>query len=199
MSVLLLGLFLPLGWADEAADSEPAELTIVTTPLTAEQAAEGAKAFEAVYRVLQHPRCLNCHPSGDAPLQGEDAVPHAMNITRSSEAAGLSCATCHQLQNSEAYGIAGGPPGAPNWHLPSPEMPLIFEGRTMADLCAQLKDPKQHGQMTLSALYTHIAFDPLVLWGWAPGGARTVPPLSHADFTAQFKLWLELGAPCPAD
>lgn len=60
--------------------------------------AEGLLAFETVYRVLQHPRCLNCHPSGDAPLQYDSSVPHAMNITRASVEAGLDCATCHQNQ-----------------------------------------------------------------------------------------------------
>ena len=37
----------------------------------------GARAacLEA-YKVLMHPRCVNCHPAGDAPLQGEDSRPH---------------------------------------------------------------------------------------------------------------------------
>jgi len=29
---------------------------------------QGLVAFETVRTVLQHPRCQNCHPSGDAPL-----------------------------------------------------------------------------------------------------------------------------------
>ena len=187
---------LNVSFADET--SLPVEpLTILLGEPTAEQQAQGEADFEAVYKVLQHPRCLNCHPSGDAPLQGDQSLPHAMNITRKSTEAGLECAACHQTQNSDAFGIEGGPPGAPNWHLPSTDMPLVFEGRSVSELCIQLKDPSQNGQMSLSELYTHIAHDPLVLWGWSPGGQRTVPPLTHSAFAAHFKGWVELGAPCP--
>ena len=165
--------------------------------ISVEQVQQGISAFQDVYEVLRHPRCLNCHPSGDAPLQTDDSTPHAMNITRASTDAGLECATCHQIQNSEAYGVKGGPPGAPNWHLPEKEMPLIFEDRTVAELCTQLKDPAQNGHKTIDQLYLHVAHDPLVLWGWEPGGDRTEPPLSHEKFARQFKTWVDAGAPCP--
>ncbi|RZM02756.1 MAG: hypothetical protein EOO88_56950, partial [Pedobacter sp.] len=36
------------------------------------------KAFEKVYMVLKSPRCMNCHPAGDIPLQGEDSHLHSM-------------------------------------------------------------------------------------------------------------------------
>ncbi|HTD41348.1 MAG TPA: hypothetical protein VK671_12055, partial [Mucilaginibacter sp.] len=29
------------------------------------------KAFMSVYKVLMSPRCMNCHPAGDVPLQGD--------------------------------------------------------------------------------------------------------------------------------
>src|SRR5262245_6431086 len=78
-----------------------------------ESAEAGKRAFAEVASVLQSPRCMNCHPIGDAPLQSDKSRPHAMNITRASEAAGMPCSTCHQDRNSEAVGVAGGPPGAP--------------------------------------------------------------------------------------
>ena len=162
-----------------------------------EQVQQGISAFQDVYEVLQHPRCLNCHPNGDAPLQTDASIPHAMNVTRASVDAGLQCAACHQVQNSETYGVEGGPPGAPNWHLPEKEMPLIFEGRTVAELCRQLKDPSQNGHKTLDQLYLHVAYDPLVLWGWEPGGDRTKPSLPHEKFSLQFKTWVDAGGPCP--
>src|SRR6476660_2616760 len=34
------------------------------------------KAFMKVYKVLMSPRCMNCHPAGDAPLQGDDNHVH---------------------------------------------------------------------------------------------------------------------------
>jgi hypothetical protein len=35
---------------------------------------ESVKAFMDVYKVLTSPRCMNCHPAGDVPLQGDDIV-----------------------------------------------------------------------------------------------------------------------------
>ena len=193
IAVLCLGgllLSTPFVLAEEEVKSLPKEIT-------PEEKAKGTIAFMDIYRVLQHPRCLNCHPSGSAPLQNDNRKPHAMNISRASVEAGLECAACHQAENSEAYGVVGGPPGAPNWHLPSKDVPLIFQGRSPSQLCEQLKNPKENGDKTLEELFEHIAYDPLVLWGWAPGGNRTVPPLSHPEFTKQFKIWVELNGPCP--
>jgi len=34
------------------------------------------KAFAQVYTVLTSARCMNCHPSGDIPLQGDDSHLH---------------------------------------------------------------------------------------------------------------------------
>jgi len=39
-------------------------------------------AFMQVYRVLTSPRCQNCHPAGDAPLQGDDSHVHTQNVKR---------------------------------------------------------------------------------------------------------------------
>jgi hypothetical protein len=157
----------------------------------------GKQAFVAVARVLQSPRCVNCHPAGDAPLQGDRARKHAMNITRASVEAGVACNTCHQEKNSEAIGIPGGPPGAPKWDLPPRETPMVFQNRSLRALCEQLKDPEQNGHKQMAALIEHVEHDPLVLWGWQPGGKRTVPPLDHARFVAAFKTWAAAGAVCP--
>ena len=157
----------------------------------------GKKAFLDVARVLQSPRCMNCHPVGDAPLQSDASRPHAMNVSRISTEAGLQCATCHRDRNSEALGIAAGPPGAPKWGLPPKDMPMVFEKMTPTALCEQLKDPARNGHKDFAALFEHVDKDPLVLWGWAPGGKRTLPPLSHPEFVAAFKTWVASGGACP--
>ncbi len=167
------------------------------TPATPEQTAAGKAAFLEVYRVLLSPRCVNCHPAGDGPLQTDASQPHIMEVSRLSERNGLRCSTCHQHHNSEALGVPGGPPGALHWQLPSAGMPLIFQGRTPARLCDQLQQPGQNGGRTLADLLAHVKSDPLVLWGWKPGGGRTTPPLSHADFVGAFTTWVEAGGPCP--
>jgi hypothetical protein len=157
--------------------------------------AAGKQAFVQVARVLQSPRCRNCHPIGDAPLQGEHDTRHAQNISRRSIAVGLSCGACHQSRNSEAIGIAGGPPGAPHWALAPAEQ--VFQGRTVTELCEQLKDPTRNGKKTLAQLLEHVSHDPLVLWGWNPGGQRPTPPLSHDTFVAAFSTWVAAGGACP--
>ena len=155
------------------------------------------RAFADVARVLQSPRCRNCHPSGNAPLQTDAGKPHAMNISRASAAAGVPCASCHQERNSEAIHIAGGPPGAPHWGLPPAETPMVFEGKTVTALCEQLKDPERNGHRSLAMLLDHVSHDPLVLWGWSPGGTRTTPPLPHDKFIAAFSAWIAGDAACP--
>src|SRR6185436_15271942 len=70
--------------------------------------AAGLAAFETVRAVFQHPRCQNCHPAGDAPLQGDEGRPHNQNVQRGPKGegmVGLECATCHGAANPPAaYG-----------------------------------------------------------------------------------------------
>jgi len=167
------------------------------TPARAEdtdRVAEGKTAFATVHKTFLHPRCRNCHPSGDAPLQSEAGLPHAQNITRRSEQNGLRCSACHRARNGAR---PGEPPGAPSWHLPPAETPMIFEGRSPKQLCEQLKDPKQTGGRTLAALVKHVEHDQLVGWGWDPGPGRTPVPWPHAQVVAAMKIWVAAGAPCP--
>lgn len=157
----------------------------------------GRDAFATVYRVLQHPRCLNCHPAGRAPLQGEDGHPHGQNVQGGEDGKGLfamRCANCHRDENTPGIGM---PPGAPNWHLPAQRMPLVFQGRTPADLARQLGDPAQNGGKSPAEILRHVAEDPLVLWGWAPGDGRAGVPVPHAQFVAAVKTWIDGGCPVP--
>ena len=162
-----------------------------------EKVAAAKRAFLDVYRVLESPRCMNCHPSGDHPLQGDDHHAHAQNISRKTIAAGVPCSTCHQEHNSEAVGVAGGPPGAPHWNLPPADMPMVFQGKTASELCAQLEDPAQNHARSLAQLLEHATSDPIVLWGWQPGGTRTLPPLTHDAFVAAFTTWVAGDGACP--
>src|SRR5688572_28461352 len=44
--------------------------------------AASVAAFLKVYEVLMSPRCMNCHPAGDIPLQGDDSHLHTMSPIR---------------------------------------------------------------------------------------------------------------------
>ncbi|MFI5162964.1 MAG: hypothetical protein ACHQHN_16905 [Sphingobacteriales bacterium] len=159
--------------------------------------AGSAKAFMSVYKVLMSPRCMNCHPSGDAPLQGDDNHIHAMNIKRGVDGKGVysvRCSNCHQLENTAGLHM---PPGNPKWGLPPANMRMVFQGRTPRQLALQLLDPKKNGGRTKAQLIDHMANDGLVGWGWHPGDGRTLPPMSRPAFVAQVKLWIAKGAYAP--
>jgi cytochrome c5 len=155
------------------------------------------EAFIQVYKVFTSPRCQNCHPAGDAPLQGDDSHVHMQNVKRGKDGHGvygMRCDTCHQATNLPGAHM---PPGNPKWSLPSPEHKMVFVGRSPAELCRQLKDPKQTGGRALQQLLEHVSSDDLVGWGWDPGTGRTLPPLSRTETTAQMKIWIDGGAACP--
>jgi hypothetical protein len=153
-------------------------------------------AFRDIARVLQSPRCMNCHPAGDAPLQTDRSTPHKQDIRRRFEELGGSCGTCHQKSNPSGL---HDPPGAPHWTMPPESTPMVFQGKSVAQLCRDVKDPEKNGHRTLEQLLTHVREDAVVRWGWNPGGARTLPPLSHDAFVRRVTDWIQQGAPCPAE
>jgi hypothetical protein len=167
-------------------------------PARTVSAEESAAAFLEAYKVFMHPRCMNCHPKGDAPLQGDDSHPHLQLVKRGPDGKGkyaMKCGTCHQDHNLPGENM---PPGNPNWHLLTPEMPMVFEGKTPRELALQMVDPKQNGGKSLEQLFHHVAEDSLVLWGWDPGEGRTKPPLTHEEFTKVMRTWIDGGAVAPA-
>ena len=95
---------------------------------------ESVEAFKKVYKVLMSPRCMNCHPSGDVPLQGDDSHLHGMQPKRGKDGKGIyamKCSNCHQPTNTPGIHT---PPGNPNWHLPPAGMKMVFQGRTASQL-----------------------------------------------------------------
>lgn len=160
--------------------------------------ADAAAAFEAIVPVLHHPRCMNCHSAGDFPRQGDDNHRHTMQIRRGPAGHGVNairCSTCHQDHNLPGLHM---PPGAPDWHLPSPAMPMIWEGLTVHQLCELFKDPQRNGHRTPAQIVEHM-HTPLVLWGWAPGDGRAPVPISQHEFLEKIQEWAAKGAACPAD
>jgi hypothetical protein len=157
---------------------------------------ESVKAFMEVYKVLMSPRCMNCHPSGDIPLQGDDSHPHAMLPRRGKDGKGvyaMKCANCHQPTNIEGQGR---PPGHTGWRLPPASMKMIFQGRTPNQLAKQLVNPKTNGNKNLHQLKAH-ADDGLVKAGWDMGEGRTAPPLTHSAFKKAWITWIDKGAYAP--
>jgi len=157
---------------------------------------ESVKAFMQVYKVLMSPRCMNCHPAGDIPLQGDDSHVHSMLPKRGKDGKGLyamKCGSCHQPENLPGLHK---PPGNPNWHLPPADMKMVFQGRTPEQLAKQLIDPKRNGNKSKEKLLEH-AHDALVIAGWNMGEGRTLPPMSHEEFVKVWTTWIKKGAYAP--
>ncbi len=157
---------------------------------------ESVAAFMKVYTVLMSPRCMNCHPSGDVPLQGDDSHLHTMLPQRGPDGKGLyamKCTNCHQPTNSVGVHT---PPGNPNWHLPPANMKMVFQGKTARQLARQIVDRKQNGNKSMKQLIEH-GTDELVLAAWNPGEGRALPPMSHKEFLEAWETWLKKGAYAP--
>jgi hypothetical protein len=148
-------------------------------------------AFAEIAKVLQHPRCLNCHVLGDTPKQGDDRHDHMPPVKRGPDGrgSGLTCNTCHQPLNGPVA------PGAPDWHLAP--LNMAWEGLSVGDLCRAVIDPVKNGGRDLDALAVHMTTDPLVQWGWNPGGTRKPVPISKEDFAQLVNAWVDRGGACP--
>jgi hypothetical protein len=166
--------------------------------------ADGLAAWGKVYSVLTSPRCINCHTATNYPQQGDDRHRHFANVIRGPEGKGvpgLNCLSCHQEVNADSTGV----PGGHNWHL----APLSMRWQDASDralssaaVCRAVTDRSKNNNLDGPALLKHHEEEALVLWAWNPGrrpdgSMRTLPPLSHGEFVAATRTWVEAGTPCP--
>jgi hypothetical protein len=157
---------------------------------------ESVAAFMDVYKVLMHPRCMNCHPAGDVPLQNDDSHIHTMFPKRGKDGHGLyamKCTNCHQPSNSPGLRT---PPGNPKWALPPADMKMVFQNKSARDLAIQIMDYNRNGHKNKAQLIEH-ARDTLVKWGWTPGEGRTLPPLNYDEFVQAWDTWIKKGGYAP--
>jgi len=153
-----------------------------------------AAYFTELGKVLTHPRCVNCHPKTDRPRQGDTARLHQPPVFRGVDGGGLEtmrCTNCHKSANFDP----GGVPGHAPWMLAPIEM--AWEGKTVSEICAQIKDPKRNGGRTPEDLIEHIGSDTLVGWAWHPGFGRTPAPGTQKQAGALVAAWAASGAACP--
>lgn len=150
--------------------------------------------FVEAGKVIQHPRCVNCHPSGDSPLQGESGTIHEPPVRRGLGGlgvVGMRCRTCHGPDNFDPAGV----PGDTKWVLAPRGM--AWEGRSLTEICEQIKDPERNGGRKLKEIVEHMAEDHLVGWGWHPGTGREPAPGSQEVFGELIAAWVKTGAVCP--
>jgi hypothetical protein len=194
MAVIIAGVLARVpgfaGQPDASHDLKP----VAAFAEIAEKTDRALALFTEAGKVIMHPRCVNCHPAGDQPAQGDDGHPHQPLVVRSKDdhgAVGMRCTTCHGPANFDP----GGVPGHPLWHVAPIEM--AWQGKSLAEICEQIKDPKRNGGKTLEQLVHHMAEDSLVGWGWHPGAGREPAPGTQKDFGILIKAWVDNGAACP--
>jgi hypothetical protein len=161
--------------------------------------AERSKAaFMEMAKVLTHPRCLNCHPQGDSPTQGEAMVAHEPPVTRGTSGMGtpaMRCTTCHSDANVPLVEGAGSIPGAPAWQLAPPS--LAWQGKSVREICEQIKDLTRSGGPSLQEIAERNSTDAVTGWAFAPGEGRTPAPGTQAELGRQTQAWIDNGAHCP--
>jgi hypothetical protein len=201
-TVWLLVAFAACGDSRATRSSAPpeeqrAQLRAVSDFASIADRAERSRAlFLEASRVLLHPRCVNCHPSGDVPHQGMQLAMHDPPVQRGPRDHGvpaMECGTCHQDRNQPLSRV----PGAPKWHVAPIQMAWV--GKSPGYICNQLKDPARNGGKSLAQIVEHNAHDELVAWGWVPGGGREAAPGSQQQFGDLTAAWVETGAECPLE
>jgi hypothetical protein len=162
-------------------------------------AAERSRAiFAEVGRVLTHPRCMNCHPAGEHPLQGTDGHEHRPVVWRNDTGHfGTPCGECHSERNVPLHEAASykSIPGHPRWGVAPLEM--AWQGKSFGEICRQLKDGAKNGGRDLKLLQEHVAHDNLVAWGWTPGNGREPAPGTQQLAGELVQAWIDSGAECP--
>ena len=151
-------------------------------------------------KVLQSPRCMNCHPVERSPTQGEDLHPHVPPVLAGAGnhgVAGLPCNACHGATTVATLGeTIQSVPGHEHWSLAPVSM--AWQGQSLAHICAQIKDRKRNGGRSLEQIHEHMAKDSLVGWAWHPGAGRIPAPGTQAQFGELIRAWIDSGAVCPA-
>lgn len=174
--------------------ADPAEFAKI-----ADRGARSVALFNEMGKVLTHPRCVNCHPRTDTPLQGEKGQLHSPVVFRGKDGhgvPGLECSTCHGPANVNFANGTGSIPGDPRWHLAPASM--AWEGKTLRQICEQIKDRSRNGGKSLAQLVAHNGTDHLVGYGWNPGKGRQPAPGTQARFGALTQAWVDSGAKCPS-
>jgi hypothetical protein len=198
--LLLPAVLLP---AEESRAQDTAELRPPASFASISDPQARARAlFAEAAKVIMNPRCMNCHPAADRPTQGNDMHVHTPPVARGDDGGGVpgnTCGGCHSDRNVEL--LAGQEvsfrsiPGHPRWGLAP--IAMAWEGKSIGEICRQIKDPDRNGGRSLELLHEHLAKDDLVGWAWSPGPGRDPVPGTQARLGELIQAWIDSGAACP--
>jgi hypothetical protein len=108
IAVLLGAALLSLGASETQAQNRD-ELRPPTAFAGIADAQSRSRAlFTEAFKVMMSPRCMNCHPAGDRPLQGNDQHPHFPPVVRGPDGGGVPGNTCRACHTDRNFTIVGG-------------------------------------------------------------------------------------------
>ena len=73
---------------------------------------------------------------------------------------------------------------------------MAWEGKSLGEICEQMKDPQRNGGKDMPALVEHMADDPSSA-GAGPGVGREPAPGTQQVFGELIRAWADTGAACP--
>ena len=195
----VIALAVQMNGPADAADAPAATLKSPSDFSSISNASDRSRAlFAEIGKLLTHPRCLNCHPAGDHPLQGADHREHMPPVWRGDTGhLATDCSGCHTDHNMTLHETASyqSIPGHSRWAVAP--IAMAWENKSIGDICRQIKDVNLNGGRDLAQLQDHIAADDLVGWAWNPGEGREPAPGSQQQAGQLVKAWIDTGAECP--
>lgn len=200
--LLILAFLMSIPLAAIFSDGIKSEFNASTENPKATVAIDAADTpFDKMMAVLTHKRCVNCHPAGDRPRQGEDSHYHNFGVQRGPDnhgIAALKCESCHQSENNNLSGV----PGAPEWSLAP--ISMKWEGLSRVEIARSMLDKARNGGRSLEETVKHLTEHELVLWAWEPGvdasgTPREKPPVPKEEYIEAVKAWAAAGAPIPEE
>ncbi len=192
---LTIAAVIPIAAAGQGSPLKP----VSAFDHVADQRARSVALFVEAAKVITSPRCMNCHPATREPTQGDGLQPHVPPVSGGRFGVGvpgLPCRTCHEAANTlTLVESISSIPGSPAWGL-APES-MTWQGKTLGEICAQIKDPDRNGGRNFDRLRQHVARDAIVGWGFQPGEGRVPAPGTQSEFAALIDAWITTGAECP--
>ena len=198
---VVAGLTCCVDWATAAGTvNQGSELKPATAFATIiDEGARSVALFNEAGKVILNPRCMNCHPADRRPTQGDDLHAHVPPMQAGVDGKGASalpCKSCHgqSAQATHVHSIRS-IPGNPRWGLAPASM--AWQGKSLREICEQIKDPKRNGGLSLGEIQHHMGTDDLVGSAWHPGAGRDPAPGTQAQFGELIGAWIATGARCP--
>ncbi len=171
-----------------------ADFTSIQDPATRSLA-----LFAEAGKVIESPRCMNCHPVQRAPTQGDDRHPPDPPMVGGQGGHGPMGMPCSFLPRS------GQRPDLGAGHQVDPRRSEMGAGPGRDGLAGQVagrdlrpdQGSARNGGKSLAQLHHHMAEDHLVGWAWNPGEGRVPAPGTQARFGELVRAWIDTGAKCP--